>query len=184
MISCIVLAGGQARRMQGQDKGLVSFRGRPLIEHVIARIKPQIDQIIISANRNADRYAPYADLVIADQRSDFSGPLAGIASCLPHCQHNLVLVVACDMPNLPIDIGTRLSQAINHHEIAIASCHSRQQLALLLKTSLLDSILATLANHEFRFLNWVNTCDTVVVEYADESTFVNINSLGDLDSVC
>jgi molybdopterin-guanine dinucleotide biosynthesis protein A len=183
MISCIILAGGRARRMQGEDKGLLSFRGRPLIEHVIDRVKPQVDQIIISANRNTERYACYSDLVIADQNPDFSGPLAGIASCLPHCQHALTLVVACDMPQLPQNLVVRLSSAIHEHEIAIASCELRQQLALLLKTSLLDSINRVLANNDFKFLDWIDSRDTVAVEYTDTSAFINLNTLSDLGSV-
>jgi len=183
MISCIILAGGQAQRMQGQDKGLVSFHGRPLIEHVTERVKPQVDQIIISANRNAKRYALYADQVVSDVHPGFSGPLAGIASCLPHCQHALTLVVACDMPHLPEDLVARLSTAIHKHEIAIVSCESHHQLVLLLKTSLHDSITSALANNEFRFLDWVDSRDTVVVEYNDKSAFINLNTLSDLSSV-
>ena len=183
MISCIILAGGRAQRMQGQDKGLVSFRGRLLIEHVIERVKPHVGQIIISANRNAERYARYADQVIADQNPGFSGPLAGIASCLPSCQHTLTLVVACDMPQLPQDLVTRLASAIHEHEIVIVSIESRQQLVLLLKTSLRDSIASALANNDFKFLDWVDSRDTVVVEYSDTSAFINLNTLSDLGSV-
>lgn len=183
MIGCIILAGGQAQRMQGQDKGLVSFHGRPLIEHVIERVRPQVDQVIISANRNKEHYARYTDLVVADQHPDFSGPLSGIASCLPYCQHALTLVVACDMPHLPEDLVARLSAAIHKHEIAIVSCESRHQLALLLKTSLLDSITSALANNEFKFLDWIDSCDTVVVEYTDKVAFTNLNTPSDLGSV-
>jgi molybdopterin-guanine dinucleotide biosynthesis protein A len=183
IISCIILAGGRAQRMQGQDKGLVSFRGRPLIEHVIERIQPQVDQIIISANRNTERYAHYTDQVIADQDPGFSGPLAGIASGLPHCHHALTLVVACDMPQLPRDLVARLSLAIHEHEIAIASSESRQQLVLLLKTSLLDSIASALANNHLKIMDWINNRDTVVVEYDDKSAFINLNTLSDLGSV-
>lgn len=183
MISCIILAGGQAQRMQGQDKGLVLFHGRPLIEHVIERVKPQVAQIVISANRNAERYALYADQVVSDLHSNFSGPLAGIASCLPHCQHALTLVVACDMPRLPQDLVARLSAAIHKHEIAIVSCGSRQQLALLLNTRLLNSITSALANNELKLLDWIDSCDTVVVEYTDKVAFTNLNTPSDLSSV-
>jgi molybdenum cofactor guanylyltransferase len=183
MISCIILAGGRARRMQGQDKGLVSFHGRPLIEHVIDRVKPQVDQIIISANRNTEHYARYTNQVIADQDSGFLGPLAGIASCLPHCLHALTLVVACDMPLLPQNLVTHLLSAIHEHEIAIVSCELRQQMALLLKTDLLDSIALALANNNFKFLDWINSRDTVAIEYTDTSAFINLNTLSDLGSV-
>ncbi len=183
MISCIILAGGQAQRMQGQDKGLVSFRGRPLIEHVIDRVKPQVDQIIISANRNTEHYACYTDQVIPDQNPGFSGPLAGIASCMPHCRHALTLVVACDMPQLPKNLVTRLSSAIHEHEVAIVSCELRQQIALLLKTDLLDSIALALASNNFKFLDWIDNRDTVAVEFTDTSAFINLNTLSDLGSV-
>jgi len=180
-ISCIVLAGGAAQRMQGQDKGLVLYRQRPLIEHVLERVKPQVDDIIISANRNADRYAAYSSRVIADQHPGFSGPLAGIASCLPHCQHDLALVVACDMPALPADLVIRLAQAIDNHDIAIVSCDSSLQLSLLLRTSELDSLNATLAQDRHRLLDWVNARNNVVVEYNETAAFANLNSLNDLE---
>lgn len=182
-ISCIILAGGQSLRMQGQDKGLVAFRGRPLIEHVIQRIQTQTDEIIISANRNIETYRAYSAQVINDVHANFSGPLAGIASCLPYCQHEHALVVACDMPWLPLDLVSRLSDSIVGHDLAIVSCASRLQLALLLKTSLLTSINTALANNAFKFTDWATHCDAALVNYDDETAFSNLNTGHDLNSV-
>jgi molybdopterin-guanine dinucleotide biosynthesis protein A len=181
MISCIILAGGEARRMQGQDKGLVHYRQRPLIEHVLERVRPQVDDITISANRNLEQYANYAARVVTDTQPGFSGPLAGIASCLPCCRHELALVVACDMPLLPHDLVACLSQAIADHDIAIISCDSHQQLALLVKTGVLNSITAALSSNQFRLLDWVSSRNTVAVEYSDKAAFANLNTLNDLE---
>ena len=80
-ISCIILAGGEGKRVGGLDKGLVSYKNRPLIEHVIDNVHSQVDDIIISANRNIKKYNQYAAKVLNDSASDYRGPLAGIAAC-------------------------------------------------------------------------------------------------------
>ena len=81
-ITGVILAGGQARRMGGQDKGLIELSGTPLIEYVIAVLQPQLENIVINANRNDGIYASYGFPVIADDYEGYNGPLAGIASCM------------------------------------------------------------------------------------------------------
>ena len=77
-ISCIILAGGEGKRVGGLDKGLVSYKNRPLIEHVIHTLQNQVDDIIISAIRNIKKYNQYTATVFNDSASDYRGPLAGI----------------------------------------------------------------------------------------------------------
>ena len=79
-IDAVILAGGMARRMGGEDKGLVDLLGRPMIAHVIDRVKPQVNQILINANRNQTRYAEFGFPVIADLEQGYPGPLAGMIS--------------------------------------------------------------------------------------------------------
>ena len=81
-ITGAILAGGQARRMQGQDKGLILFKNKPLIEHVIDIFKPQVGKLVINANRNHTKYGQYGLKIIADEFNDYLGPLAGMASVL------------------------------------------------------------------------------------------------------
>nr|MBG6242851.1 molybdenum cofactor guanylyltransferase MobA [Candidatus Symbiopectobacterium sp. Dall1.0] len=80
MITGIILAGGQASRMGGQDKGLLTLRGIPLYQHVLTRLKPQVDRVYINANRNQAVYQESGCTVFSDLPNGFSGPLAGILS--------------------------------------------------------------------------------------------------------
>jgi len=76
--SILILAGGRGQRMGGRDKGLVEWRGQPLVAQVQAAVRPLTDDLVISCNRNAPRYAQWADQLVADEQPDFPGPLAGI----------------------------------------------------------------------------------------------------------
>lgn len=96
--SILLLAGGRGQRMGGQDKGLVSWQGKPLIAHVQAVVRPLTDDLIISCNRNQDRYRPYADQLVADAEAGFPGPLAGVLAGLGVAHHPWLLVLACDAP--------------------------------------------------------------------------------------
>ena len=99
--SAAVLAGGRSRRM-GRDKGLLSFAGRTLIEHILAQIRPWVDEIVIGANDRA-KYAFTGLPVIPDEIPD-QGPLMGILSCLQAVRHERVFITACDIPELPAEL--------------------------------------------------------------------------------
>ena len=77
-ISGVLLAGGQGRRMGGVDKGLVELHGRPMAAHVLERLAPQVDALLINANQNAERYAEFGHPVFPDEIGGFAGPLAGL----------------------------------------------------------------------------------------------------------
>jgi len=81
----VILAGGLARRMNGQDKGLIEYQGKPLIEYILPDFLAQVDHCIISANRNIPQYQAYGYPVYTDEIGDYAGPLAGIATALRHC---------------------------------------------------------------------------------------------------
>lgn len=102
--SILLLAGGRGQRMGGQDKGLLEWRGQPLIAHLHAVVRPLTDDLIISCNRNADRYASYADRLVQDDQADFPGPLAGIRAGLNAARHPWLLVLPCDAPLLDADL--------------------------------------------------------------------------------
>lgn len=99
--SAVILAGGQARRMGGVDKGLQLFRNQPLFEHIYQRLQPQIADIAINANRNQQRYAQSGLPVFSDDLAGFQGPLSGILTALQRAQSNFVLFVPCDCPFSP-----------------------------------------------------------------------------------
>ena len=119
-ITGLVLAGGQGSRMGGRDKGLVEYRGRALVDHVIERLAPQVDELILSANRNLEEYARRGYRVLRDTLPDFQGPLAGVLAGLQAARHGWVLTVPCDMPHLPADLAQRMMSARDGFDIVVA----------------------------------------------------------------
>ena len=111
--SVLLLAGGRGQRMGGVDKGLVEFAGRPLIAVLSERVQPFTDDLIISCNRNAERYALWADQLVTDESDDFPGPLAGIRAGLAAMRHDWLLVLPCDAPQVDGDLlSAMLHQAV------------------------------------------------------------------------
>ena len=98
-VSAVVLAGVRHPH-GGADKGWVELAGRPLIDHVLDRLRPQVDEILINANRSQARYQALAP-VIGDDNPDYLGPLAGMQAGLAAARHDWVLIVPCDGPALP-----------------------------------------------------------------------------------
>lgn len=98
--SVLLLAGGRGQRMGGQDKGLVQWLGEPMIAHLQRKVRAMTDDLIISCNRNRERYAPFADQLVADDEGDFPGPLAGIRAGLKAARHSHLLVLPCDVPRI------------------------------------------------------------------------------------
>lgn len=96
--SILLLAGGRGQRMGGQDKGLIEWQGQPLIAHLHQLTRGLSDDLIISCNRNQEKYAPYADQLVQDNAPDFPGPLAGIRTGLAVARHGHMLVLPCDVP--------------------------------------------------------------------------------------
>ena len=186
-VSCIILAGGEGKRTGGLDKGLLPYekkpgKNKPLIEHVIDAVKNQVDDIVISANRNIESYQQYSANVIGDSTEDYQGPLAGIAACLKHCKHELVLVVACDMPNLPSNLVTRLISEIQDNSFSIATVDNHHQLALIIKDNMDDSVQQRLKNKQLKLIQWVESVPYITVSFDDiPDAFVNLNQLSDTD---
>ncbi len=180
--SAIVLAGGRATRLGGQDKALTTFAGRPLIAHVLERLQPQVDDIVINCNRNQDRLAAFGLPLVPDAEPDFAGPLAGIAAALPHCRHEHVLVVPCDSPFLPRDLTTQLMAALASGK-KLAVCHDGkrlQPLFMLLHHSLRDSLQDYLASGQHKVEIWCQSHDPVIVRINDSEAFINLNTPAEL----
>ena len=176
--SCIILAGGEGKRVDGQDKGLIVYNDKPLVESVIDIMKPQADDIIISANRNINTYQQYTDNVVSDLSSSYQGPLAGINACLAHCKHSHAVVVACDMPNLPDDLVSRLFAAIGDNDVAIATVDNYHQLAMMIKTDMSEAIQQELDKGQRKLIQWVESVAYVTVNFDDmPDAFVNLNHL-------
>jgi molybdenum cofactor guanylyltransferase len=113
--SVLLLAGGRGQRMGGRDKGLVHWRGQPLIAHLQALVRSLGDDLIISCNRNPVQYAAYADRLVSDDSDDFPGPLAGIRAGLAVARHTHLLVLPCDVPGLDASLLQGLLQCAARH---------------------------------------------------------------------
>ncbi|MCL1075617.1 molybdenum cofactor guanylyltransferase MobA [Shewanella dokdonensis] len=179
-IEAMILAGGLARRMGGKDKGLIDLLDKPMIVHVIDRLKNQVNKIRINANQNQQRYAAFGLEVFADQLEGFLGPLAGIYSGLAGCQAELMLVVPCDCPLLPLDLAARMLQQLQAEDadLAVATDGERDHsVVLLLKPQLRQSLKTYLESGQRRVESWFANLKVARVSFADQpNAFVNINT--------
>jgi molybdopterin-guanine dinucleotide biosynthesis protein A len=178
-ITAIILAGGQATRMHGVDKGLMCLCQKPLIQHVIDRLAPQVNEIIINANRQITLYKALGYVIQKDNTEDFLGPLAGMSLGLRYAKHEYVLTVPCDL-----DLAERLMTALikNSAEIAVASSDNRTHpVFCLCKKNVLPSLTAYLENGNRRVNTWQKSLNYIEVDFSDCSeSFVNLNTPEDL----
>ncbi|MEZ5661796.1 MAG: molybdenum cofactor guanylyltransferase MobA [Burkholderiaceae bacterium] len=192
MIGCdditgLVLAGGLGRRMgtagQGADKALLSLRGRPLIDHVLERLSPQVATVLINANLDPARFAPRPWPVVPDQLPDHPGPLAGLHAGLSRASTDWVLTVPCDSPFLPTDLAVCLAGPLGPDTaIAVASAGGREQpVFALVARRLADDLEAYLKGGGRKIDHWYREHRHVVVEFADEQAFVNLNTPQDIE---
>lgn len=183
-ITGVVLAGGRARRLGGQDKGLVEFAGRPLVEWVIEGIAPQVGHVLINANRNGDRYAKYGFSVIKDEMEGFQGPLAGFAGAMAAASTPWILTLPCDGPFPHPNLAERLGHALveQNAEIAVAADGERMQpVYALLPVTLLGSLTAFLNAGERKIDRWYARHRTALADFRDRpECFANINSAEDV----
>jgi molybdenum cofactor guanylyltransferase len=183
-ISAIILSGGRATRMNGVDKGLVTLQQKPLIAHVIARLKPQVDEIFINANREIAKYEAFGLSVLKDENEEFLGPLAGFSLGLQHAKHDYVLTVPCDSPLLPLDLAERLynGMAASRADIAVTrSDENTHPVFCLMKKSVLPSLLAYIESGERKVSTWQKSQHYVEVDFSDcAEAFTNLNTFEDL----
>ena len=166
--------------MAGSDKGLRKYRHKRLIEYVIARVSPQVDDIIISANRNLEEYNSLGFTVVQDNTDNYDGPLAGIQSAMPHCRNPWVLVIPCDMPALPGDLVTTLRQHKGESSLIAVRCNDKIQLVFLMHKRLLDSIDNFLDGRQHTVMRWLDTVEPNFVDIDREDYFHNINTFEQL----
>ena len=186
-VTGVVLAGGQGSRMGGVDKGLQPFRGRPMAAHVIERLAPQVDEVLVNANRNAEAYAAFGHRVIADEIEGFAGPLAGFERGLAHARGALVVTVPCDSPFLPRDLVARLRGAIEASgaDIAVAKTGAQAHpVFCLMRRAVHGSLGAFLARGERKIDRWTALLSTIEVDFSDQAdAFLNINTREELSGL-
>ena len=187
----VLLAGGLARRMGGGDKPMRRIGGSTILERVIARLQPQCDGLILNANGDPARFAPFGLSVVADTVADFPGPLAGILAGLDWAAANrpdvaFVLSAAADCPFLPRDLVARLHQGCieqdaqgavaasggqSHHVIGLWSVGLREELRHALTSEGVRKVERWIARYKIATVTWPTT---------PLDPFFNANTVDDL----
>ena len=189
-ITGLILAGGRGMRMGGVDKGLQTLQGKPMIAHVIQRLQPQVDRIMINANQNFDRYRDFSFPVWSDEKNDYAGPLAGMQAGLIHCETAYMLTVPCDTPILPTDLVRQLATALEQStaDIAVANTKQhdriqRQPVFCLMKKTVLTDLTTALERGVRKVDLWLAEKNVVDAVFDDETAFANINTLEELNHI-
>ena len=175
----LILAGGRARRMGGEDKGLLPYQGRPLIEHAIERLHPQAGALAINANRSRAAYARFGFPVVADAEAGFLGPLAGMLAGLRFAATEFVLCAPCDCPRIAPDLGARLAAALKDSgaPIAAAACAGRlQPVFALLRRDLAGPLAEFLDAGGRKIDRFYERQSFEEVPFDDPDAFRNINT--------
>lgn len=189
----VVLAGGEGRRVSGQDKGLLPLHGRPMIERVLSILRPQCDEALIVANRNQADYGRYAR-VIGDEAPDHAGPLAGIAATLALIAErepqqfggfDWLLTAPVDCPDFPPDLFARLHTAFRTAPDTLCAyashAHKREPLFALYPLEFRDKLVTSardaLGVHASP-LRWHMELGAVAVDFSDRvEAFRNLNTM-------
>lgn len=186
-VTGVILAGGLARRMNNQDKGLVLFQGQPMVGYALTAIEPLVNSVIVNANRNRTDYEQFGWPVVADQNGNFEGPLAGILAAMRYAETGILLVMPCDSPL----VQTRhLQKLLTGHaesgaDIAVAYDGERlHPVFLAIKTSLESSLQDYLASGQRKIDRWLAQHKMIKVDFSHEpEVFVNVNTLSELSSL-
>lgn len=190
LVPAMILAGGRSRRMGGGDKGLLQLGDRPILGHVIARIRPQVLALALNANGDPARFAAFGLEVIADPVPGFAGPLAGLLAALswgaeiaPAATH--VLTVPADTPFLPTDLAARLQAAIRAPGDSVVAARQgrRHPVVGLWPVGCHDALEIAVRREGLRKVDaWTDRMNAQVVEFDDGAAdpFFNVNAPSDL----
>ena len=198
-ITGLILAGGRGSRMGGVDKGLQNFNGIPLALHTLMRLGPQVESVMVNANRNLSAYESFGASVWPDASADFAGPLSGFLVGLERAETPFVLTVPCDTPRLPLDLAERLAEALVREDADIAMAaapetdeHGNTQVRTqpvfcLIKIELSESLVKFTHSGGRKIDAWTAQHKTVVVPFDAEGddplAFANVNTLTELQAL-
>ena len=185
--------------MGGVDKGLQNFNGIALALHTLMRLGPQVESVMVNANRNLSAYESFGAAVWPDASSDFAGPLSGFLVGLERAETPYLLTVPCDTPRLPLDLARRLADALarENAEIAMAAApetdehgqiHIRTQpVFCLMKIELSESLVKFTHAGGRKIDAWTALHQTVIVPFDgptdDPLAFANVNTLTELQAL-
>ena len=187
----VLLAGGLARRMGGGDKPMRQIGGSSILERVIARLTPQCGELILNANGDPARFAPFGLPVVPDTVADFPGPLAGILAALDWAAAHrpgvsIVLSAAADCPFLPRDLVTRLHEALLNEDaqLAVAASDGQSHPVIgLWSVSLRDELRHALVQEDIRRIDrWTARYQLATVTWPTQplDPFFNANTMDDI----
>ncbi len=179
-ITAVILAGGKARRMDGEDKGLINLNGRTLIDYIISALRPQAGDILINANRNRQQYSRYGLPVVADMLGDYFGPLVGMATGMHSTDKPYIVTVPCDSPFIPDMLVETLYQALYDAQAAISVAHDGTRLQpvfALLRCELLTDLLSYLNTGGRKIDTWYERQPLAIADFSNlPETFLNLNT--------
>lgn len=195
-LACVVLAGGAGQRMGGADKGLQDYGGRPLVHHVLDRVRQQRGvpplSLGINANRHLTHYATLGLPVWDDGQEGFGGPLQGMFASLRATEQHFpeaqaVLFTACDTPHLPLDLASRMLNAMQRtgaQAVAVRTHNRTHPLPCLLGRGLQESLANYLGQGQRKVQAWLETCGVQWVDFDgpgdSPQAFANFNTLAEL----
>ncbi len=188
-VGAVLLAGGLARRMQGQDKGLMLLNGKPMASYALSVLLNRVSQCVINANRNVDSYAKLSVdgvQVIPDTRSGHLGPLAGLSAAIESLQTSYVLMCPCDSPFLQAGLIDALVEQCKATDADVAVAHDGERLQpvfSIVNTRVKDSLDAFLDSGERKIDRWFLDQKMVEVDARHFSnSFRNINTEEELQA--
>jgi molybdopterin-guanine dinucleotide biosynthesis protein A len=180
----LILAGGAGRRVGNRDKGLLYWRGKPLIAHVVERLRNQVDQLYISCNRNTPQYRHFGLPLLQDLREGYQGPLAGLESAIGPCGNSYLIVAPCDTPLLPEDLVPRLMQSVVGEEQDVSDISyvtdgvREHYLCAAMRPGILASVSAQLDAGDRSVRAWYARLNATAVDFSDQpGAFKNINHM-------
>ena len=183
-ISMVILAGGLGRRMNNQDKGLIEWQDKRLVEHILSHMGLQCGEIIINANRNMERYAELGFPIVSDEIDGYQGPLAGILSAMKYCHNDYLLCLPCDSPRPPAKLVQQLTQCLHASGALCATAHDGQRLQplfSLLSCSVQEKLENFLNSGQRKVHDFFLSLEPAICDFSDQSDhFKNFNTPDDL----
>lgn len=184
----LILAGGAGSRLGGVDKGLQLYQGKPLIHYVITTLKPQVDELVISINRNQSEYQAFDFNLVMDDKSDYQGPLAGVMAALPTIQASgaqYLLLASCDTPKLPDNYANKLMASLKETSLDVAVAHDgnrSQNLHCLIRCDALTSLSEFYRQGGRALYRWFASNKVINVDFSEQAEcFFNINTPEQID---
>ena len=177
-ITAVILSGGQGLRVGREDKGLMLFNDRALIAYVVDVVEYEVGRLLISANRNIEKYQQYGE-VISDDLEDFQGPLAGIFKAMLTLRTPYLLVLSCDIPFVNKIVIARLVEAMNKNDVDICVVNDGVRMhptIAIIKAKMQSNLLDFLDSGDRKLGLWVRKNNFVKVDFSDcPEVLTNLN---------